>query len=104
MSRSDSEIMAGGRVPHAATTAARTGAPTEQSQEDPSPADPTQTDPPPYRAAWSLGEPPYRAISDQELTLVQICCDFLCACVTLPVALIVLANLSTVPSNAPASS
>jgi exopolysaccharide biosynthesis polyprenyl glycosylphosphotransferase len=48
-----------------------------------------------------LGEPPYRAISDQELTLVLICCDFLCACLALPLALILLSHLSTVAVNAP---
>jgi exopolysaccharide biosynthesis polyprenyl glycosylphosphotransferase len=44
---------------------------------------------------------PYRSISDQELTLVQISCDFICACVALPVALLILSTLSTVPTNAP---
>jgi exopolysaccharide biosynthesis polyprenyl glycosylphosphotransferase len=44
---------------------------------------------------------PYRTITDRELTLVQICCDFVCACIALPVSLIILAQLSSVPVNAP---
>ena len=46
-------------------------------------------------------EVPYRTITDKELTLVQICCDFVCACIALPVSLVVLAQLSAVPVNAP---
>src|SRR6202012_352609 len=34
-------------------------------------------------------------------TLVQICCDFVCACIALPVSLILLSHLSAVPVNAP---
>ena len=34
--------------------------------------------------------PPYRTISDRELTLVQICCDFVCACIALPLSLVLL--------------
>ena len=54
----------------------------------------------------SLGAPdekaaPYRTITDTELTLVQICCDFVCACIALPVSLVLLTQLSTVPVNAP---
>lgn len=45
--------------------------------------------------------PSYRTISDRELTLVQICCDFVCACIALPLSLLLLAGLSTVPANAP---
>ena len=47
------------------------------------------------------GTSPYRSISDSELTLVQISCDFICACVALPVALVILSALSSVPTNAP---
>jgi exopolysaccharide biosynthesis polyprenyl glycosylphosphotransferase len=73
----------------------------------------TTGDPPPLDAAPVPGIParagrqpprpasPYRTISDQELTLVQVCCDFLCACTALPLALILLARLSSVPVNAP---
>ena len=46
-------------------------------------------------------EVPYRTITDKELTLVQICCDFVCACIALPLSLVVLAQLSAVPVNAP---
>jgi exopolysaccharide biosynthesis polyprenyl glycosylphosphotransferase len=44
---------------------------------------------------------PYRTITDKELTLVQICCDFVCACIALPVSLLVLSKLSAVAVNAP---
>jgi exopolysaccharide biosynthesis polyprenyl glycosylphosphotransferase len=56
-------------------------------------------------ASPSLGNPeqsaaPYRTMTDKELTLVQICCDFVCTCVALPVSLVLLTQLSTVPVNA----
>jgi exopolysaccharide biosynthesis polyprenyl glycosylphosphotransferase len=44
---------------------------------------------------------PYRTITDKELTLVQISCDFLCACIALPLSLVLLSHLSAVPVNAP---
>jgi exopolysaccharide biosynthesis polyprenyl glycosylphosphotransferase len=44
---------------------------------------------------------PHRTITDRELTLVQICCDFICACIALPLSLIVLSHLSAVAVNAP---
>jgi exopolysaccharide biosynthesis polyprenyl glycosylphosphotransferase len=47
------------------------------------------------------GASPYRSISDRELTLVQLSCDFICACIALPVALVVLSAMSSVPTNAP---
>ena len=47
--------------------------------------------------------PPYRTITDKELTLVQICCDFVCACIALPLSLILLSHLSAVAVNAPGS-
>jgi exopolysaccharide biosynthesis polyprenyl glycosylphosphotransferase len=43
---------------------------------------------------------PYRTITDKELTLVQISCDFVCACAALPLSLILLSYLSAVPVNA----
>jgi exopolysaccharide biosynthesis polyprenyl glycosylphosphotransferase len=43
---------------------------------------------------------PYRTITDQELTLVQICCDFVCACIALPLSLILLSEISAVRVNA----
>jgi exopolysaccharide biosynthesis polyprenyl glycosylphosphotransferase len=62
-------------------------------------------EPAPAPPAPAAGGPPNntaaRAVTDEELTLLQICCDFLCVCVALPVALVVLAQLSTVPVNAP---
>lgn len=45
---------------------------------------------------------PYRSVSDRELTLMQLSCDFICACISLPVALLILSALSSVPTNAPA--
>ena len=44
---------------------------------------------------------PARTISDRDLTLMQISCDFLCACIALPLSLILLSRLSSVPANAP---
>jgi exopolysaccharide biosynthesis polyprenyl glycosylphosphotransferase len=43
---------------------------------------------------------PFRTVTDQELTLVQICCDFLCACVALPLSLLLLSQLSGAAVNA----
>jgi exopolysaccharide biosynthesis polyprenyl glycosylphosphotransferase len=43
---------------------------------------------------------PYRTITDKELTLVQISCDFVCACIALPLSLVLLSHLSAVPVNA----
>ena len=42
-----------------------------------------------------------RTLSDRGLTLMQIACDFLCACIALPLSLILLSHLSTVTVNAP---
>jgi exopolysaccharide biosynthesis polyprenyl glycosylphosphotransferase len=42
---------------------------------------------------------PYRSISDREFTLVQVSCDFICACIALPVALLLLSALSSAPIN-----
>ena len=58
----------------------------------------TITSSPPGRKAS-----PYRTITDKELTLVQICCDFVCACVALPLSLLLLSQLSAVAVNAPGS-
>src|SRR5580692_11734333 len=44
---------------------------------------------------------PYRTITDKELTLVQICCDFVCACIALPLSLVLLSQLSAGAVNAP---
>jgi exopolysaccharide biosynthesis polyprenyl glycosylphosphotransferase len=40
-----------------------------------------------------------RSISDKELTLVQACNDFVCACVALPLSLVLLSWMSMVPVN-----
>ena len=52
------------------------------------------------RRSWSRGASPHRTISDRELTLMQMSCDFICACVALPVSLLILSWLSSVPTNA----
>ena len=41
-----------------------------------------------------------RTLSDRALTLMQISCDFLCACIALPLSLILLSHVSSVPTNA----
>ena len=45
------------------------------------------------------GASPNRSISDRDLTLVEISCDFVCACIALPLALLLLSRLSSVPMN-----
>jgi exopolysaccharide biosynthesis polyprenyl glycosylphosphotransferase len=40
-----------------------------------------------------------QSIGDRELAMVQVCADFICACLTIPLALLVLSRASTVPSN-----
>ena len=40
-----------------------------------------------------------RAITDRAYALMQVCCDFLCACIALPVALLVLSGASNVAVN-----
>lgn len=40
--------------------------------------------------ASSRPAPPYRTITDRELTWVLIRCDFVCACVALPLSLLLL--------------
>ena len=41
-----------------------------------------------------------RTISDRDLMLTQVSCDFVCACIALPFSLLVLSRLSSVPVNA----
>ncbi len=56
----------------------------------------------PGGAQFVAASPPrYRTITDKELTLVQICCDFVCACIALPLSLFLLSQLSAVAVNAP---
>ena len=43
---------------------------------------------------------PARTINDRDLTLMQISCDFVCACIALPLSLLVLSKLSSVSANA----
>ena len=42
---------------------------------------------------------PRRTVTDGELTLLQICCDFICACIALPLSLVVLSLVSAVQEN-----
>ncbi len=42
---------------------------------------------------------PYRSVSDRELSFMQACNDFICACVALPFALIIFARISTLQAN-----
>ena len=46
-----------------------------------------------------LARRPRRTITDGELTLLQICCDFVCACIALPLSLVVLSLVSAVQEN-----
>jgi exopolysaccharide biosynthesis polyprenyl glycosylphosphotransferase len=42
---------------------------------------------------------PYRSVSDSELSLMQVCNDFICACIALPVALILFSYISPLEVN-----
>ena len=42
---------------------------------------------------------PYRSVSDRELSLMQVCNDFICACVALPLALILFSYISPLAVN-----
>ena len=88
MSISDSEIMADGRVPRAAATAARTGRRrASQRSVAGDPHSPTATDRPHGHRRAAL---PRSATGSSRS--VQICCDFVCACIALPLSLIVLSQ------------
>jgi exopolysaccharide biosynthesis polyprenyl glycosylphosphotransferase len=43
--------------------------------------------------------PKHRSITDRELIMVQVSADFICACIALPLALLVLSAVSTVHDN-----
>src|SRR5580692_9769367 len=68
---------------------------------EPNFAIPSELSVPRRRRRQSRGASPYRSVTDRELTLMQISCDFVCACIALPVALVLLSVLSSVPTNAP---
>jgi exopolysaccharide biosynthesis polyprenyl glycosylphosphotransferase len=40
-----------------------------------------------------------RSVTDQELVMVQMCTDFLCACIALPLSLVILSIFSTASTN-----
>ena len=65
--------------------------------------DPNVATPPPLPVPHDSGRisaaSPYRTISDRGLTLMQISCDFVCACIALPLGLILLSRLSSVQVN-----
>ncbi len=67
---------------------------------EPNFAIPSELSVPSRRRRQRRGASPYRRITDRELMLVQISCDFVCACIALPLSLFILANLSSVPTNA----
>ncbi|HEY6425866.1 MAG TPA: hypothetical protein VIX84_01405, partial [Acidimicrobiales bacterium] len=76
-----SDIEAGPRVLSVATAAA----------EDPK-----------YAIPPVVGGPPasrYRSITDRELTLMQVCNDFVCACIALALSLVILSQVSTAGTN-----
>src|ERR1700722_3646788 len=55
--------------------------------------------PVPHDAGGTRAASPSRSISDRDLTLMQVSCDFLCACIALPLSLILLSRLSSVRVN-----
>ena len=67
---------------------------------------PKLTAPAPLLAAHDSGGShaafPQQSISDRDLTLIQISCDFVCACIALPLSLLLLAILSSASVNASA--
>ena len=69
-----------------------TGKPTLQAPAPP---------PVPHDSGRTGAASPSRTLGDRGLTLMQISSDFLCACIALPVSLILLSQLSSVPVNAP---
>jgi exopolysaccharide biosynthesis polyprenyl glycosylphosphotransferase len=66
--------------------------------------EPTLATPPPLPVGDDSGStrtaPPSRTIRDRDLTLMQISSDFVCACIALPLGLLLLSRLSSVPVNA----
>ena len=42
---------------------------------------------------------PYRTITDRALALVQVSIDFVCACIALPLSLVILSGISSAPAN-----
>jgi exopolysaccharide biosynthesis polyprenyl glycosylphosphotransferase len=67
---------------------------------EPNFAIPSEVSVPGRRRRPARGASPYRTISDRELLFVQISCDFICACIALPLSLFILSSLSSVPTNA----
>ena len=55
--------------------------------------------PVPHDAGGTRPASPPRTISDRDLTLMQVSCDFLCACIALPLSLILLSRLSSARVN-----
>jgi exopolysaccharide biosynthesis polyprenyl glycosylphosphotransferase len=66
---------------------------------EPNFAIPSEISVPRRRRHQRRGASPYRTITDRELMLVQISCDFVCACIALPLSLLILSALSSVPTN-----
>ena len=68
--------------------------------------EPNLATPPPLPVPSDSGESrradsPFRNVGDRDLTLMQVSCDVVCACIALPLSLILLSKLSSVPVNAP---
>ncbi len=55
--------------------------------------------PVPRDAGGTRAAASYRTISDRDLTLMQISCDFVCACLALPLSLILLSRVSSARVN-----
>ncbi len=60
---------------------------------------PARLEPPGERRRRHRATSPYRSVSDRELSLMQICTDFIGACVALPLSLILLAHISVTAVN-----
>ena len=55
--------------------------------------------PEPHDSDDARAASPSRTINDRDLTLMQISCDFVCACIALPLSLLVLSRYSSASSN-----
>jgi exopolysaccharide biosynthesis polyprenyl glycosylphosphotransferase len=93
MSISDPKVEAGTRP---VKTGDRTA--TNAVVDEPSLATPPPL-PVPHDGVGTGAASPHRTISDRDLTLIQVSCDFVCACIALPLSLILLSRLSTVRVN-----
>ena len=56
--------------------------------------------PVPHASGGTRAASPDHTIGERDFMLMQISCDFVCACIALPLSLIVLSKISAVPVNA----